>query len=66
MDSGTGRLYTEEEKQGLKPKIQKRLVEVDGRPEDIRRISRAVKKQNKRDLEKKIRKEARRSRKKNR
>lgn len=66
MDSGTGRLYSEEEKAGLKPKIQKRLVEIDGRPEDIRRISKAVKKQNKRDLEKKIRKQARRSRKKNR
>jgi hypothetical protein len=66
MDSTTGKLYTDEEMRGLKPKIQKRLVEIDGRPEDIRRVSRAVKKQNKRDQEKKNRKNARNSRKKNR
>lgn len=66
MDSRTGEVYLESEITQLKPKTKKHLVEVDGRPEDIRRISKAVKKQNKRDLEKKIRKEARRSRKKNR
>ncbi len=62
MDSRTGELYPYDKIRGLKP----HHVEIDGRPEDIRRISRAVKKQNKRDLEKKKRKEARKDRKRNR
>lgn len=66
MDSHTGHVYSADEIPDLKPKVQKRLVEVDGRPEDIRRISKAVKKENKRNLEKKNRKNARKSRKRNR
>lgn len=66
MDSRTGTFYTGAEIDHLKPKIQRRLVEIDGRPEDIRRISKAVKKQNKKDREKNKRKVERNSRKRNR
>lgn len=66
MDSRTGQIYKGAEVAHLQPKIQKRLVEVDGRPEDIRRISKAVKKQNKKDREKNKRKAERKSRKSNR
>lgn len=66
MDSRTGEVYPQAMVEHLKPKIQKRLVEIDGRPHDIRNVSRAVKKQNKQDREKKNRKNARQSRKKNR
>lgn len=66
MDSRTGELYEEAAIAHLKPKVQRRLVEIDGRPEDIRRVSKAVKKQNKKDREKNKRKAERKSRKTNR
>jgi hypothetical protein len=66
MDSRTGELYEQAAIEQLKPKVQRRLVEIDGRPHDIRNVSRAVKKQNKKDREKNKRKAERKSRKGNR
>lgn len=60
MDSGTGQVYPEAMVEYLKPKIQKRLVRIEGTPKNIHKISKAVKDKNKKKAAKASRKKNRR------
>lgn len=60
MDPHTGELYLESEIESLDPKIKERLVDIEGKPKHIRRVQKAVKKYNKDKRRKKLAKASKR------